>query len=132
MNMILTVLLMTSAHAADLPPEPAAEDLGVVMAAPTGHRKTSRQAPSPAPRSEVPLSTAAAVVPIAPETRACPGPGVQFLPTGFIFSALLPDAIYSYNVAVPIVALIEDDVKFGGHLVLPRGTHLVGNASTLY
>ncbi len=65
-------------------------------------------------------------------SSACPPEGALFLPTGFTFPALLPDAIYSYNVAAPVMAVLEDDVKFLDRLVLPRKTRLVGSASTTH
>lgn len=55
-----------------------------------------------------------------------------FLPTGFTFPALLPDAIFSYNTAAPVIAVLEDDVRFRERVVFPRGTRLVGSASTLH
>ena len=61
----------------------------------------------------------------------CPG-DVAFFPTGFTFSALLPDAIYSYNTLAPVVAIVEDDVTFRDRVVLPKNTHLIGAAGTVH
>ena len=61
----------------------------------------------------------------------CPG-DIAFFPTGFTFSALLPDAIYSYNTLAPVLAVVEDDVKFRDRVVLPKNTHLVGTAGTAH
>lgn len=61
----------------------------------------------------------------------CPG-DIAFFPTGFTFSALLPDAIYSYNTLAPVVAVVEDDVKFRDRIVLPKNTHLIGAAGTVH
>jgi type IV secretory pathway VirB10-like protein len=67
-----------------------------------------------------------------PATVSCPADGVRFLPTGFTFSALLPDAIFSYNTIAPTIAIVEDDVKFRNLVIIPKGTRLVGTASTLH
>lgn len=67
-----------------------------------------------------------------PAISACEAPAAAFLPTGYIFNALLPDAVYSYNLTAPVVALLEEDVKFRDQLVLPKKTKLVGTASTLH
>lgn len=70
----------------------------------------------------------------APPSRpgSCAPEGSAFLPTGFTFPALLPDAIFSYNTAAPVVALLEDDVRFRDRIVLPRGTRLIGTANTVH
>ena len=65
-------------------------------------------------------------------SSACPPEGALFLPTGFTFGALLPDAVFSYDLSVPVLAVLEDDVKFLDRLVLPRKTRLVGTASTTH
>ena len=62
----------------------------------------------------------------------CPPANVPFLPTGFVFSALLPDAIYSYNTLAPTVAVVEDDIKFLGRVVIPKGSRLIGETTTLH
>jgi hypothetical protein len=61
----------------------------------------------------------------------CPG-DFAFFPTGFTFSALLPDAIYSYNTLAPVVAVVEDDVKFRDRVVLPKNTRIIGAAGTVH
>ena len=63
--------------------------------------------------------------------NVCPG-DIAFFPTGFTFSALLPDAIYSYNTLAPVLAVVEDDVKFRDRIVLPKNTHVVGTAGTVH
>ena len=69
----------------------------------------------------------------APErVPACPGADDFFLPTGFTFPALLPDAVFSYNTMAPVTAVLEDDVKFQGRVVLPRHTRLIGGVSVLH
>lgn len=79
-------------------------------------------------------SEASAKTPYPPppaSASACPG-DIAFFPTGFTFSALLPDAIYSYNTLAPVVAIVEDDVKFRDRIVLPRNTRLIGAAGTVH
>ena len=76
--------------------------------------------PSKAPRN-----------PSAMSAPVCPG-DIAFFPTGFTFSALLPDAIYSYNTMAPVVAIVEDDIRFRDRIVLPKNTHLVGSAGTVH
>ena len=68
---------------------------------------------------------------MAASAPICPG-DIAFFPTGFTFSALLPDAVYSYALLVPIVAVLEDDVRFRGHVVLTKNTHLIGSAGTVH
>ena len=62
----------------------------------------------------------------------CPPVNIALLPTGFIFPALLPDAIYSYNTLAPTIAMVEDDIKFLGRVVIPKGSRLIGEATTLH
>lgn len=111
---------------------------GVIPAAtftPHGKKGATAQM-SPVPAS-APMAPAAVPLPLVSTPTVitpsgCPPPDALFLPTGFTFPAVLPDAIYSYNVTAPVMALLEDDVKFRGRIVLPRTTRLVGNASTLH
>jgi hypothetical protein len=70
--------------------------------------------------------------PLAEKQPMCPPANIPFLPTGFIFPALLPDAIYSYNTLAPTVAVVEDDIKFLGRVVIPKGSHLIGETTTLH
>lgn len=93
---------------------------GVVMAG--GYRAESPSKAAPSPQRD----EAAAV------TLSCPPPGALFLPTGFTFGALLPDAIYSYNTLAPTIALVEDDIKFLNNVILPKNTRLVGTANTIH
>ncbi len=62
----------------------------------------------------------------------CPPANTAFLPTGFIFPALLPDAVFSYNTLAPTIAVVEDDIKFLGRVVIPKGSRLIGEATTLH
>jgi len=64
--------------------------------------------------------------------QACPCDDRPFLPTGFTFPALLPDAVFSYNTIAPVIAVLEDDVRFRGRVVLPKNTRLVGSAGELH
>ncbi len=82
----------------------------------------------PSPKSKAPPA------PVTPQMQAsaCPDASALFLPTGFSFPALLPNAVYSYNTIAPVVAELEDDVKFRARVVLPRGTRFVGSANTLH
>ena len=80
-------------------------------------------------------SAPAGASPQIPQTEKqamCPPVNIPFLPTGFIFPALLPDAIYSYNTLAPTVAIVEDDIKFLGRVVIPKGSRLIGEATTLH
>ena len=113
----LPILFPPMASAASYP-DPSPQQLGVVMA----------DIPQPAPKgvpSEKPKAS-------SPQASACPGSDALFLPTGLSFPALLPNAVYSFNMIAPAIAEIEDDVKFRGRVVLPRGTRLIGSASTLH
>jgi type IV secretory pathway VirB10-like protein len=134
MNILLLLLVASRSCAASGLTKKTPQELGVIMAPDPGRSGDPKAAPMKAPAQDQ-AATAAAPKATAVESaggRACPGEDVLFLPTGFTFPALLPDAIYSYNTAAPVIALLEDDVKFRRRIVLPRGTKLVGNASTLH
>ena len=75
---------------------------------------------------------ASAQIPQVEKPAMCPPVNITFLPTGFIFPALLPDAIYSYNTLAPTIAMVEDDIKFLGRVVIPKGSRLIGEATTLH
>ena len=120
------LIILAGSHAEAAP---TAEELGVVMAPPRGQSAAVSRAK---PAVETP-STAADHASSPPGAAAsCPPEDALFLPTGFSFAAILPDAIYSYATAAPVMATIETDVKFRDKVVLPRGTHLVGNASAMH
>jgi type IV secretory pathway VirB10-like protein len=70
--------------------------------------------------------------PVPERAPACPGADDFFLPTGFTFPALLPDAVLSYNTLAPVNAVLEDDVKFRGRVVLSRHTRLIGVVNALH
>lgn len=52
--------------------------------------------------------------------------GFYALPTGFTFDAVLPNAIFSYNLVTPAIAVIEEDILFLDEVVLPKETRLIG------
>lgn len=114
---LLTVMTLASA---------AADAQEQVIVAPTPHALFGGPASN---RSEAPAKSPRA--PQAASVPVCPG-DIAFFPTGFTFSALLPDAIYSYNTLAPVLAVVEDDVKFRDRVVLPKNTHLVGAAGTAH
>lgn len=126
----LIILAHSRAEAA-----PTAEELGVVMAS-----QLSPRGQSAVTRGAKPIVEASGTAPAAsgqassPASTAanCPPEDALFLPTGFSFPALLPDAIYSYATAASVMATVEDDVKFRNKVVLPRGTHLVGTAGAMH
>jgi type IV secretory pathway VirB10-like protein len=132
--MLLLFFLAAPSHAALSAAEKTPEELGVIMAPDVERQRHPRGSPPQAQKSEqtAAADSAKAATSVMSQDKACPGEDVLFLPTGFTFPALLPDAIYSYNTAAPVIAVLEDDVKFRRHIVLPRGTKLVGNASTLH
>ena len=133
-TILILFLAAGAANAAQFKKTLTPEDLGVVMSPASDTHSPGKGAHSPSPENPASRSTDTAKSFRAAESaqNSCPGPDAVFLPTGFIFPALLPDAVYSYNVEAPVVALIEDDVAFRGHVVFPRGTKLVGHASTLH
>lgn len=116
--LVLAALLLPGAASAANYPDPSPQELGVVMADIPQSRPRGDAAEKPKPSPS--------------QASACPGSDVLFLPTGFTFPALLPNAIYSFNTIAPVIGELEDDVKFRGRVVLPRGTRLVGSASTLH
>jgi hypothetical protein len=52
-----------------------------------------------------------------------------FLPTGFTFPVRLQNAVYSYNVESPAIAVIERPVEYLQKVVLPAGTQVIGTVS---
>ncbi len=52
-----------------------------------------------------------------------------FMPTGFMFPARLENAIYSYNVESPVIAVVDRNVEYLKRVVLPAGTRIIGTAS---
>lgn len=52
-----------------------------------------------------------------------------FMPTGFSFPARLDNAVYSYNVETPAVAVVERPISFLGRIVIPAGTRVIGTVA---
>lgn len=52
-----------------------------------------------------------------------------FLPTGFIFPARLENAVYSYNVETPAIAVVERNVEYLKKVVIPAGSRVIGTVS---
>jgi type IV secretion system protein VirB10 len=52
-----------------------------------------------------------------------------FLPTGFTFAARLENAIYSYNVESPAIAVIDRQIEYLKRIVIPAGTKAIGTVS---
>jgi hypothetical protein len=49
-----------------------------------------------------------------------------FLPTGFTFPVRLENAVYSYNIETPAIAVVEKDVVYLHKVVIPADTHVIG------
>lgn len=52
-----------------------------------------------------------------------------FLPTGFTFPARLENAIFSYNVETPAIAVVERNVEYLNRFVIPAGTKVIGTVA---
>lgn len=52
-----------------------------------------------------------------------------FMPTGFSFPARLDNAVYSYNVETPAVAVVERNINFLSKTVIPAGTRVIGTVA---
>jgi type IV secretion system protein VirB10 len=52
-----------------------------------------------------------------------------FLPTGFTFPARLENAVYSYNVETPAIAVVERGVEYLKRIVIPPGTKVIGTVA---
>ncbi|MFA6093853.1 MAG: TrbI/VirB10 family protein [Elusimicrobiota bacterium] len=53
------------------------------------------------------------------------------LPTGFVFPARLENAIYSFNVETPAIAVVERNVTYRDQVVIPAETRVIGTVSVL-
>lgn len=53
------------------------------------------------------------------------------LPTGFTFPARLENAIFSYNVETPAIAVVERDALYQKRVVVPAETRVIGTVSVL-
>ncbi len=52
-----------------------------------------------------------------------------FLPTGFTFPVRLENAVYSYNVESPAVAVVDEEVQYLKRIVIPSGTRVIGTVA---
>ncbi len=64
-------------------------------------------------------------------TQKTPTKANYFLPTGFTFPVRLENAVYSYNVETPAIAIVERDVIYLRRVVIPAGTRAIGAAAVL-
>ena len=64
-------------------------------------------------------------------TQKTPTKANYFLPTGFTFPVRLENAVYSYNVETPAIAVVERDVVYRRHVVIPAGTRAIGTVAVL-
>jgi len=58
--------------------------------------------------------------------------GNYSLPTGFTFDAILETAIFSYNVATPVISYADNDIVYLGQVVIPKETKFIGNVQVLH
>lgn len=64
-------------------------------------------------------------------TQKTPTKSNYFLPTGFTFPVRLENAVYSYNVETPAIAMVERDVIYLRRVVIPAGTRAIGTVAVL-
>lgn len=64
-------------------------------------------------------------------TQKTPSKANYFLPTGFTFPVRLENAVYSYNVETPAIAVVERDVTYLRRVVIPAGTRAIGTVAVL-
>ena len=64
-------------------------------------------------------------------TQKTPTKANYFLPTGFTFPVRLENAVYSYNVETPAIAVVERDVVYLRRVVIPAGTRAIGTVAVL-
>jgi type IV secretory pathway VirB10-like protein len=64
-------------------------------------------------------------------TQKTPTKANYFLPTGFTFPVRLENAVYSYNVETPAIAVVERDVVYLRRVVIPVGTRAIGTVAVL-
>lgn len=62
-------------------------------------------------------------------TKKEPAKTRYFLPTGFTFPARLENAVYSYNVESPAIAVVERNIEYLDRVVIPRNTRVIGTVS---
>lgn len=59
-------------------------------------------------------------------TQKTPVKTNYFLPTGFTFPVRLENAVYSYNIETPAIAVVEKDVVYLQRVVIPADTRVIG------
>jgi len=59
-------------------------------------------------------------------TQKTPAKTNYFLPTGFTFPVRLENAVYSYNIETPAIAVVEKDVVYLDRVVIPADTRVIG------
>jgi type IV secretory pathway VirB10-like protein len=64
-------------------------------------------------------------------TQKTPLKSRYFVPTGFTFPARLENAVYSYNVETPAIAVVERDVVYLSSVVIPASTRVIGTVAVL-
>ncbi|MFA4987938.1 MAG: TrbI/VirB10 family protein [Candidatus Brocadiia bacterium] len=62
-------------------------------------------------------------------TKKVPLTANYFLPTGFMFPARLANAVYSYNVQSPAIAVVERNVEYLKKVVIPAGAQVIGTVA---
>lgn len=63
--------------------------------------------------------------------QKAPSKFTYFLPTGFTFPVRLENAVYSYNVETPAIAVVERDVTYLKRVVIPANTRVIGTVAVL-
>lgn len=64
-------------------------------------------------------------------TQKTPVKTNYFLPTGFTFPVRLENAVYSYNIETPAIAVVEKDVVYLQHVVIPADTRVIGTVGVV-
>ncbi len=64
-------------------------------------------------------------------TQKTPSKTRYFLPTGFTFPVRLENAVYSYNVQTPAIAVVEKDVVYLQRVVIPVDTRVIGTVGVI-
>ena len=54
-----------------------------------------------------------------------------FMHTGFTFDAVLKTAIFSFNTITPVIAETEYPITFLDRVIIPKGTKIIGECSTV-
>lgn len=62
-------------------------------------------------------------------TKKTPSNTRYFLPTGFVFPARLQNAVYSFNVESPAIAVVDEEIQYQKKVVIPAGTQVIGTVS---